>query len=64
MCAREGMREKQAGEQTVFPFTAPLISTEINSMQRPFSHAWLNPYLATMRQKDEGWFETKKKNTY
>lgn len=39
---------------------APLISIEINSMQRPFSYAWLNPYLAAVRQKDEGWFEEPK----
>lgn len=35
----KGRERKKAGEQTVFPFTAPLISVEIYSMQRPFSHA-------------------------
>lgn len=56
VCKR-GCERKKEGEQTVFPFTAPLISIGITSMQRPFSHAWLNPYLAAVRQKDEGWFE-------
>lgn len=58
MCARD--ERKKRGEQTVFPFTAPIISIKINSTQRPFSHAWMNPYLAAMRQKDEGWIEEKR----